>query len=91
MSEPRTEAGRSLSDYLSKAFVYEADDTEPLDVTDRILAIEREAATGLSAEPLDVERLADFIREKIESEPYQDLHPELASMGLAVAIRDEFR
>lgn len=38
----------------------------------------------------DVEALADFIRDKIESEPYQGLHPELASMGLAVAIRDEF-
>jgi hypothetical protein len=48
------------------------------------------ASEVLRGAPLDVERLADFIRDRIESEPYQGLHSELASMGLAIAIRDEF-
>lgn len=43
-----------------------------------------------SVEALDVERLADFILDKIESAEYQRLHPELASMGLALAIRDQY-
>lgn len=86
MTEPRTKAGRKLRDYLRDSFVYEADDTEALDVSDRILAIEREVA----APALDVDRLADFILGKIESPDYQGLHPELASMGLAIALRDEY-
>ena len=44
MTEPRTESGRKLRDYFRDSFVHESDDTEPLDVSDRILAIEREAA-----------------------------------------------
>ena len=51
---------------------------------------ERRCALHRAPLIIDVEALADFIRDKIESEPYQGLHPELASMGLALAIRDEF-
>jgi hypothetical protein len=58
----------------------------------RCIEIARAALAASDAGPagIDVEKLADFIRDKIESEPYQGLHPELASMGLAIAIRDEF-
>lgn len=38
--------------------------------------------------PDPVEQLADFILGKIESPEYQGLHPELASMGLAIAISE---
>ncbi len=53
---------------------------------DAALAHERSAG----AASIDVEALADFIVSKLDSEPYQSLHPELVSMGLARAIRDEF-
>lgn len=42
-TEPQTEAGRKLRDYLRDSFVYEADDTEPMDATGRIIAVELEA------------------------------------------------
>jgi hypothetical protein len=58
------------------------------DTEERLIAESLRTDAGPAG--IDVERLADFIRDKIESEPYQGLHPELASMGLAIAIRDEF-
>lgn len=52
MTEPRTEAGRKFRDYLRNAFVHEADDTEPLDMTVRIMAIEAEATSSLDKDRL---------------------------------------
>jgi len=56
-NEPRTKAGRKLRDYIRNSFVAEDDETDDLDVTDDVLAIEAEAG----AAPIDVDRLADAL------------------------------
>ncbi len=61
-NEPRTQAGRALSDYMRGSFVYEADDTEPVNITDRILAIEAEAERSAGAAPIDVDVLPKHLR-----------------------------
>jgi hypothetical protein len=65
VTEPSTKAGRRLRDYLRDSFVYEADDTEPIDVTDYVLAVETEARE------LDVERLARALRAYWSEDPNQ--------------------